>query len=155
MFFRVLTFQEDGTGDPLKEQTFPITQSVGLQCRWVIGNLPMPSFAARHYCNAAVSSAARQDVGGRACRSVNGVIDSRRKAIAPAARGRPVEFTPTSALDQSGLLVQRRPPGADATLARFRQNVVPQLDDAYNFARFLSRDADAAEYIVQEAFLRA
>ena len=28
------------------------------------------------------------------------------------------------------------------------------LDAAYNFARFLSRDADAAEHIVQAAFLR-
>jgi RNA polymerase sigma factor (sigma-70 family) len=34
MFFRVFKFQEDGTGDPLKEYTFPITQSAGLQCRW-------------------------------------------------------------------------------------------------------------------------
>jgi hypothetical protein len=33
MVFRVLTFPEDGTGDPLKEYTFPITQTVGLQCR--------------------------------------------------------------------------------------------------------------------------
>jgi len=64
------------------------------------------------------------------------------------------ESTPTSALDQLGLLVQSRPSG-DATLARFKQNIVPQLDAAYNFARFLSRDADAAQDIVQEAFLRA
>jgi RNA polymerase sigma factor (sigma-70 family) len=86
---------------------------------------------------------------------VNGLIDPRRKPATATARGRPVEFTPTSALDQLGLLVKSRPPGADATLARFRQNVVPQLDAAYNFARFLSRDADAAQDIVQEAFLRA
>jgi RNA polymerase sigma factor (sigma-70 family) len=86
---------------------------------------------------------------------VNGVIDPRRKPAAATARGRPVEFTPTSALDQLGLLVQSRPPGADATLAKFRRNVVPQLDAAYNFARFLSRDSDAAQDIVQEAFLRA
>jgi RNA polymerase sigma-70 factor (ECF subfamily) len=52
-----------------------------------------------------------------------------------------------------GLLAQCRP--SDATLARFKENVVPQLDAAYNFARFLSRDADAAQDIVQEAFLRA
>jgi RNA polymerase sigma-70 factor (ECF subfamily) len=57
-------------------------------------------------------------------------------------------------LDQLVLLVQSRPSG-DATLARFKQNIVPQLDAAYNFARFLSRDADAAQDIVQEAFLRA
>ena len=33
--------------------------------------------------------------------------------------------------------------------------VLPHLDAAYNFARYLSRDATAAEDIVQEAFLRA
>jgi RNA polymerase sigma factor (sigma-70 family) len=65
------------------------------------------------------------------------------------------EFASTPALDQLGLLVQSRPPNADATLARFKRDVVPQLDAAYNFARFLSRDADAAQDIVQETFLRA
>jgi RNA polymerase sigma factor (sigma-70 family) len=51
--------------------------------------------------------------------------------------------------------VQNRLPSEDNTLARFKQNIVPQLDAAYNFARFLSRDADAAQDIAQEAFLRA
>jgi RNA polymerase sigma factor (sigma-70 family) len=41
------------------------------------------------------------------------------------------------------------------TAMRFNQVIMPQLDAAYNFARFLSRDADAAQDIVQEAFLRA
>ena len=86
---------------------------------------------------------------------VNRFMQPRRKPAAATARGRSVEFAPTSALEQLGLLVQSRPPGADATLARFNQNIVPQLDAAYNFARFLSRDPDAAQDIVQEAFLRA
>jgi RNA polymerase sigma-70 factor (ECF subfamily) len=43
----------------------------------------------------------------------------------------------------------------DASDARFQREMVSQLDAAYNFARFLSRDADAAQDIVQEAFLRA
>ena len=77
-----------------------------------------------------------------------------RKPAALTAKTRHPESTPTSALDQLGLLVQSRPSG-DATLARFKQNIVPQLDAAYNFARFLSRDTDAAQDIVQEAFLRA
>ncbi|QIG52013.1 sigma-70 family RNA polymerase sigma factor [Nordella sp. HKS 07] len=38
---------------------------------------------------------------------------------------------------------------------RFHDVIVPHLDAAYNFARFLSRDADASQDIVQEAFLRA
>jgi RNA polymerase sigma-70 factor (ECF subfamily) len=48
-----------------------------------------------------------------------------------------------------------RPAGANETLLRFQRDIVPQLDAAYNFARFLSRDADAAQDIVQETFLRA
>lgn len=40
-------------------------------------------------------------------------------------------------------------------MQHFQNVIVPHLDAAYNFARFLSRDADAAQDIVQEAFLRA
>jgi len=83
-----------------------------------------------------------------------GTAADNRKPGAWTAKTRHPESTPTSALDQLGLLVQSKPSG-DATLARFKQNIVPQLDAAYNFARFLSRDADAAQDIVQEAFLRA
>jgi hypothetical protein len=71
----------------------------------------------------------------------------KRKHAASTARSRHIEFAPTSALDQLGLLVQNRLPSGDDTLARFKQNIVPQLDAAYNFARFLSRDADAAQDI--------
>jgi RNA polymerase sigma factor (sigma-70 family) len=45
--------------------------------------------------------------------------------------------------------------GANEMHARFQREIVPHLDAAYNFARFLSRNADAAQDIVQEAFLRA
>jgi RNA polymerase sigma factor (sigma-70 family) len=38
---------------------------------------------------------------------------------------------------------------------RFRDLVLPHLDAAYNLARHLARDADAAEDIVQDAYLRA
>lgn len=41
------------------------------------------------------------------------------------------------------------------TLQRFQSTIVPHLDSAYNFARYLSRDPDAAGDIVQDAFLRA
>ena len=43
----------------------------------------------------------------------------------------------------------------DGASARFRQLVLPHLDAAYGYARYLARDGSAAEDIVQEAFLRA
>lgn len=67
----------------------------------------------------------------------------------------------------SALVVAMRPPSGlragtatstaarDTAEARFQRDVVTQLDAAYSFARFLSRDADAAQDIVQDAFLRA
>jgi RNA polymerase sigma factor (sigma-70 family) len=45
--------------------------------------------------------------------------------------------------------------GVDDAHTRFRQDIMPVLDAAYTFARYLSRDADAAQDIVQEAFSRA
>ena len=71
-------------------------------------------------------------------------------------RGWHIESTPTtSELDQWGLLMQSRPLSADDTLAAFKQTIVPHLDAAYKLALILSKDADAAQDIVQEAFLRA
>jgi RNA polymerase sigma-70 factor, ECF subfamily len=43
----------------------------------------------------------------------------------------------------------------DNRAQRFRDLIEPLLNDAYTFARYLSRDATAAEDIVQEASLRA
>jgi RNA polymerase sigma-70 factor, ECF subfamily len=43
----------------------------------------------------------------------------------------------------------------DNRARRFRELIEPLLNDAYTFARYLSRDASVAEDIVQEASLRA
>jgi RNA polymerase sigma-70 factor (ECF subfamily) len=45
--------------------------------------------------------------------------------------------------------------GAGGKAERFRETMLPHMDAAYNFARYLSRDPDSAEDIVQDAFLRA
>lgn len=52
------------------------------------------------------------------------------------------------------------PPQAAAGLAtdaqrRFRTEILPHLDSAYSFARYLTRDAALAEDIVQDAFEKA
>jgi RNA polymerase sigma-70 factor (ECF subfamily) len=73
-------------------------------------------------------------------------------SIAPAMAGRGLNAT--AATTSSPAAAPARSTATD-TLARFQRDIVPQLDAAYNFARFLSRDADAAQDIVQEAFLRA
>jgi len=44
---------------------------------------------------------------------------------------------------------------AAARAEQFRLVMLPHLDSAYNYARYLARDATAAEDIVQDAFLRA
>jgi RNA polymerase sigma-70 factor (ECF subfamily) len=46
-------------------------------------------------------------------------------------------------------------PLGPADQQRFRSLVLPHMDAAYNFARYLSRDASLAEDLVQDAFLRA
>ena len=46
-------------------------------------------------------------------------------------------------------------PDVDNRAQRFRELIEPLLNDAYTFARYLSRDPSVAEDIVQEASLRA
>jgi RNA polymerase sigma-70 factor (ECF subfamily) len=74
-------------------------------------------------------------------------------SIAPAIAGRGLNVTAATASTRTA--APARAAGASDTLPRFQRDIVPLLDAAYNFARFLSRDADAAQDIVQEAFLRA
>jgi len=46
-------------------------------------------------------------------------------------------------------------PGAGDRAERFRRIMLPHMDAAYTLARYLTRDATAAEDVVQDAFLRA
>ena len=55
----------------------------------------------------------------------------------------------------SAAAAQERPPLTPLQADQFRALMLPHLDAAYGLARFLSRDATAAEDIVQNAFLRA
>lgn len=66
---------------------------------------------------------------------------------------RPLAMEASGARVRSAAVSRRTTTGDIAD--RFHQTIVPHLDASYNFARFLSRDAEAAEDIVQEAFLRA
>ena len=46
-------------------------------------------------------------------------------------------------------------PVAPSQATRFREIMLPHLDAAYNYARFLTRDPHRAEDVTQDAFLRA
>jgi hypothetical protein len=53
-----------------------------------------------------------------------------------------------------GVVRSKRREPSRQSIERFRQLMLPHLDAAYNLARYLSRGADGAEDIVQEAYLR-
>jgi RNA polymerase sigma factor (sigma-70 family) len=61
----------------------------------------------------------------------------------------------TSASGRVDVSRRHQSTGSSDRYGRFHRDIVPHLDAAYNFARFLSRNPDAAQDIVQEAFLRA
>ena len=81
-----------------------------------------------------------------------GVGDGFRHATRPGGR----EASPIAAASDEARAATRRP-SADSNdkYDRFHREIVPHLDAAYNFARFLSRNPDAAQDIVQDSFLRA
>jgi RNA polymerase sigma factor (sigma-70 family) len=66
--------------------------------------------------------------------------------------GRRHLFGPRLAYSADAVAIEQ----ADAArAARFRQVMLPHLDAAYSYARYLARDAGRAEDVVQDAFLRA
>jgi len=74
-------------------------------------------------------------------------------AVAPAIKVRIRQSDSMASADP--VSASRPSTSADDQYGRFQREIVPHLDAAYNFARFLSRNPDAAQDIVQEAFLRA
>ena len=81
-----------------------------------------------------------------------GASDGFRHATRPGAR----EVNPTaSAAGHADATASRRTADSNDKYGRFQREIVPHLDAAYNFARFLSRNPDAAQDIVQDSFLRA
>jgi RNA polymerase sigma factor (sigma-70 family) len=78
--------------------------------------------------------------------------DGFRHAARPGAR----QAKPTAAASDRADAATGRPSGDSSDkYGRFQREIVPHLDAAYNFARFLSRNPDAAHDIVQDSFLRA
>jgi RNA polymerase sigma factor (sigma-70 family) len=81
------------------------------------------------------------------------LADPRRGFVAASVRSEPLR--PAT---EAGRRRDPRSLGAPAPSqvgTSFHAIVLPHLDAAYNLARFLTRDADAADDIVQDAFLRA
>ena len=99
-----------------------------------------------------------------AAEQISGIMDFGLRSVMAGSRGaaglrgksRAVKSPPAIlASSLTGEQTRRQSASANDTHARFQREIVPHLDAAYNFARFLSRNADAAQDIVQEAFLRA
>ena len=72
--------------------------------------------------------------------------------VSPLWRGARRFFAEIVRLAEAGA---RAAPLSAGERSRFTRIVLPHLDAAYNLARFLARDADAAQDITQDAFLRA
>jgi RNA polymerase sigma-70 factor (ECF subfamily) len=64
-------------------------------------------------------------------------------------------FRPRLVSTASGRLAADDRARAEMRASQFRLIMLPQMDAAYSFARYLARDASIAEDVVQEAFLRA
>src|SRR5262245_30092319 len=89
---------------------------------------------------------------GAWARRLLGLLGHRRSAFAAILAS--AVATGARAPSDTGMIARERVVAADLA-QRFRDRMLPHLDAAHNLARYLCRDADAAQDIVQEAFLRA
>ena len=78
-----------------------------------------------------------------------------RDAAVIRAKARLRGLSAMASVARAVVSASRTSAGANDRNDRFQREIVPHLDAAYNFARFLSRNPDAAQDIVQETFLRA
>jgi RNA polymerase sigma-70 factor (ECF subfamily) len=111
------------------------------------------SKASEPLLDALIALAARLVVAGKnfGLRSMAaGASDGFRHATRSGARE-----GAASASARADATAGRRLAGSNDKYGRFQREIVPHLDAAYNFARFLSRNPDAAQDIVQDSFLRA
>jgi RNA polymerase sigma factor (sigma-70 family) len=77
-------------------------------------------------------------------------------ALTPATKGRIQKSSAIAAAsERETMSTHRQSTSGNDRYGRFQREIVPHLDAAYNFARYLSRNPDAAQDIVQETFLRA
>ncbi len=95
-------------------------------------------------------------VGRRRCGASGGGLRGLFAAVAPAVRA--LFAVAAAPVEGAAPRAEETRPGRPLTAteaARFRASMLPHLDAAYTLARYLTRDADAAQDIVQDAYLRA
>src|SRR5208282_2465849 len=88
--------------------------------------------------------------GGRVALGVAATAGS--ADVGPGSRTPVSDLRPTPGAGPSGTAAW---PPSPSQASRFRTLVMPHLDAAYSLARYLARDATAAEDIAQDALLRA
>ena len=77
-------------------------------------------------------------------------------AQAPGGRGRGAALLrPVKPRDPTTAAAANPGPLSPREVERFKALMLPHLDAAYGFARFLSRDAAVAEDLAQDAYLKA
>jgi RNA polymerase sigma factor (sigma-70 family) len=104
-------------------------------------------------CITVLSKLYSQEPGLLTCQSQLNRVRCRKSPQHQVKKQRLVPFTSGhgNKTDTGAVLILE----AKGKLARFEQTILPHLDAAYNLARWLTRDEQDAQDMVQEAYLRA